>query len=215
MSETHFNCALNEWRKILRRNVLKNDVFANNMIGITGIKKGSKIIYQDEPYEVVYEQHSKTGRAGAVLRTKLRNLKTNAIINKTFQGSDKVEPLEIDSRKVQFLYSENKTYYFMNNQTYDQFELDQEIIGDFVDFLKEGFELDVFYFQDQPVSISLPIKMAFKVVESPPGIKGNTADGGSKQVIIETGAKINTPLFIKTGDMILVNTETREYAGKE
>jgi elongation factor P len=184
------------------------------MISITGVKKGSKIIYQSEPYEVVYEQHSKTGRAGAVLRTKLKNLKTGAIINKTFQGSDKVEPLEIDNRKVQFLYSEKQIYYFMDNQTYEQFELGKEVIGDLVDFLKEDSEVDVFYFKDQPVNINLPIKMAFKVIESPPGIKGNTADGGSKQVVIETGAKVNTPLFIKTGDIILVNTETREYAGK-
>lgn len=184
------------------------------MIGITSIKKGTKIIYDNEPFEVVYDQHSKTGRAGAVLRTKLKNLKTGSIINKTFQGSDKVEPLEVNNRKVQFLYSDKQTYYFMDNQSYEQFELDQEVIGDAVDFLKEGFEIDVFYFKDKPVNINLPIKMAFKVIESPPGIKGNTADGGSKQVVIETGAKINTPLFIKTGDIILVNTETKEYAGK-
>ncbi len=185
------------------------------MIGITNIKKGSKIIYNEEPFEVIYEQHSKTGRAGAVLRTKLKNLKTGSIINKTFQGSDKVEPLEIDNRKVQFLYSEKQTYYFMNNQNYEQFELDEKVIGNSVDFLKENSEIEVFYFKDQPININLPIKMAFKVTESPPGIKGNTTDGGSKQVTIETGAKINTPLFIKTGDIILINTETKEYAGKD
>jgi len=184
------------------------------MIGITQMKKGSKIVFENEPFEVIYEQHSKTGRAGAVLRTKLKNLKTGAIINKTFQGSDKVEPMDSDNRKAQFLYVENQVYYFMNNENYEQFELDQEVIGESADFLKEGAEVDVFYFQDHPVNISLPIKMAFEVIESPPGIKGNTADGGNKQVVIETGAKVNTPLFIKQGDVILVNTETKEYAGK-
>jgi elongation factor P len=184
------------------------------MIGITSIKKGSKIIYQNEPFEVIYEQHSKTGRAGAVLRSKLRNLITGAVINKTFQGSEKVEPLEIENRKAQFLYAENKLYYFMDSENFEQFELSQEVLGDSIEFLKEGSELDVFYFKDQPVNINLPIKMSFEVVEAPPGVKGNTADGGSKQVVIETGAKINTPLFIKTGDVIQVNTETREYAGK-
>lgn len=184
------------------------------MIGITGIKKGSKIIYQSEPYEVIYEQHSKTGRAGAVLRTKLKNLKNGAIINKTFQGSDKVEELEIDNRKAQFLYSKGNISYFMDSSNYEQFELGQEVIGELSDFLKEGAEVDVFYFENKPVNLNLPVKLAFKVIESPPGIKGNTADGGSKQVTIETGAKVNTPLFIKTGDIILVNTETREYAGK-
>jgi elongation factor P len=184
------------------------------MIGITSIKKGSKIVFENEPFEVIYEQHSKTGRAGAVLRTKMKNLKTGSIINKTFQGSEKVEEMEVDNRKAQFLYSEGNIFYFMNNESYEQFELDKEVIGEMTDFLKEGSELDVFYFQDKPVNINLPIKMAFEVIESPPGIKGNTADGGSKQVTIETGTKINTPLFIKQGDKILVNTETREYAGK-
>ena len=184
------------------------------MVGITSIKKGSKIVYQDEPFLVIYEQHSKTGRAGAVLRTKLQNLKTGAIINKTFQGSDKVDLMEIENRKAQFLYAENQLYYFMDSENYEQFELSQEVISDSTEFLKEGSELDVFYFKGQPINISLPIKMAFEVVESPPGIKGNTADGGNKQVVIETGAKINTPLFIKQGDIIQVNTETKEYAGK-
>ncbi len=184
------------------------------MIGITGIKKGSKIVYQNEPFEVIYEQHSKTGRAGAVLRTKLKNLITGAVINKTFQGSDKIEPLEIENRKAQFLYSEKKIYYFMDSENYEQFELSEEVLSDSIEFLKDGSDVDVFYFKDQPININLPIKMAFEVIESPPGVKGNTADGGSKQVTIETGTKINTPLFIKTGDIIQVNTETKEYAGK-
>lgn len=189
-------------------------MFFHFMIGITSIKKGSKIIFQNEPFEVIYEQHSKTGRAGAVLRTKLKNLITGAVISKTFQGSDKVEPMEIDNRESQYLYAADKIYYFMDSKTYDQFELNKDVISDSIEFLKEGAELDVFYFNDQPVNINLPIKMSFEVVESPPGVKGNTADGGSKQVTIETGAKINTPLFIKQGDIISVNTETREYAGK-
>jgi len=115
------------------------------MIGITGIKKGSKIIFENEPFEVIYEQHSKTGRAGAVLRTKLKNLKTGAVINKTFQGSDKVEGLEVDNRKAQFLYRENQTFFFMDTENFDQFELSQEVIGNSADFLKEGSEIDVFY----------------------------------------------------------------------
>ena len=140
------------------------------MIGINGIKKGSKIIYENEPFEVIYEQHSKTGRAGAVLRTKLKNLKTGAIINKTFQGSDKVKELEIDKRQAQFLYAEKETHYFMNSSDYEQFELNEEVIGNLAEFLKEGAEVDVFYFEDKPVNIILPIKLAFKVIESPPGI---------------------------------------------
>ena len=102
----------------------------------------------------------------------------------------------------------------MNNETYEQFELDKEVIGEMSEFLKEGSEIDVFYFKDQPMNVILPIKLDFEVIDSPPSIKGNTADGGSKQVTIETGAKISTPLFIKKGDRILVNTETREYAGR-
>ena len=154
------------------------------------------------------------GRMGAVLRTKLKNLETGTIINKTFQGADKVAPAEVDTKKAQYLYRDGDTFYFMDNESYEQFELDAKIIGDDSKYLKEGIEVSLLYFDGRVINIELPIKMTFEVTEAPPAIKGNTADGGSKQVTIETGAQVTTPLFIKQGDKIKVNTTTGEYAEK-
>ncbi len=181
------------------------------MLSLSEIKAGKKITVDNQPYQVMTAQHSKIGRMGAVLRTKLKNLQTGAILNKTFQGSDKVEEAEVESKKAQYLYSDDNSFYFMDNESYEQFALDKEIIGEQAEFLKENTEINILYFQNTPINIELPIKMVFEVVEAPPAVKGNTADGGSKQVTIETGAKINTPLFIKKGDKIVINTNTKEY----
>lgn len=181
------------------------------MLSISEIKKGVKIVLNKEPYLVLADQHSKTGRAGAVLRTKLKNLKDGSIINKTFQGSERAEEASIEIRKAQFLYAEGDVFNFMNNETYEQFELNREVISEQASYLKEGAEVDVYYFKGAPINIQLPIKMDFEVVEAPPGLKGNTADGGSKQVTLETGLKISTPLFIEEGDTVRVNTEKGEY----
>ena len=182
------------------------------MLSIKDIKSGKKLILEDQPYTVMTVQHSKMGRMGAVLRTKLKNLETGAILTKTFQGSDKVAEAEVDTKKAEYLYQDDTTFYFMDNTSYEQFELNEEVIGDSAKYLKEGVEVSLLYFNERPINIDLPIKMTFEVTEAPPSVKGNTADGGSKQVTIETGAQISTPLFIKTGDKIKVNTTTGEYA---
>jgi elongation factor P len=182
------------------------------MLSIKDIKSGKKLIIEDQPYTVMTVQHSKMGRMGAVLRTKLKNLETGAILTKTFQGSDKVAEAEVDTKKAEYLYQDDTTFYFMDNTTYEQFELNEKVIGDSAKYLKEGVEVSLLYFDERPINIDLPIKMTFEVTEAPPSVKGNTADGGSKQVTIETGAQISTPLFIKTGDKIKVNTTNGEYA---
>ena len=182
------------------------------MLSIKDIKSGKKLILEDQPYTVITVQHSKMGRMGAVLRTKLKNLETGAILTKTFQGSDKVAEAEVDTKKAEYLYKDGATFYFMDNTSYEQFELNEKVIGDSAKYLKEGVEVSLLYFDERPINIDLPIKMTFEVTEAPPSVKGNTADGGSKQVTIETGAQISTPLFIKTGDKIKVNTTNGEYA---
>lgn len=182
------------------------------MLTLTKIKVGTRIIVNDDPFVVLFSQHSKTGRAGAVLRTKLKNLKTGSCISKTFQGADKIEPAMIETKKAQFLYSDGDRYFFMDCRSYEQFDIDAAVIGESVKFLTEETEIDILYFDECPINIELPIKMEFEVIEAPPSIRGNTSDGGSKQVIIETGTKISTPLFIKTGDKIRINTQTGQYA---
>jgi elongation factor P len=182
------------------------------MLNLSEIKVGKKIVIEGEPFVVQFSQHSKTGRAGAVLRTKMRNLETGAIISKTFQGADKFQEAELETKKAQYLYREGDNFFFMNNETYDQFELSEKVIADNALYLVEGTEIDILYFNGKPINIELPIKLTFEVTDAPPAVKGNTADGGSKQVTIETGAKVSVPLFIKTGDVIRINTETGQYA---
>lgn len=181
------------------------------MISINSVKVGDYILFQNDPYEVIFSQHSKTGRAGAVLRTKLKNLITSAIINHTFQGSDEIVLAQLETRKAQYLYKNGDFFVFMDNENYEQFDLLDKNIGQKGHFLVEGCEIEVVYYENKAINIKLPIKMDFKVIEAPPAIKGNTASGGTKQVKIETGTKINTPLFIEEGDVVRVNTEKGQY----
>ena len=184
------------------------------MLGISKIKTGKNIVLDGEPYKVLYDEHSKMGRAGAVLRTKLRNLLTGAVLEKTFQGADKVEEADIDKTFAQFLYKEGENFVFMDSNSYEQFSLAGKVIGNLKDFLVEGTEVGIINFNGSPINVELPIKMELKVTEAPPGIKGDTASGGDKLVTLETGAKITTPLFIEKGDTIIVNTEKGEYVSR-
>lgn len=181
------------------------------MLNLSDIKTDKTISLNGEPFVVTFHQHSKTGRAGAVLRTKLRNLKTGAILDKTFQGSDKIEDAEISKTKAQYLYREGDNYFFMDNSNFEQFSLPKSVLGELTKYLIENTEAMILNFNGAPINIELPIKMEFRVVEAPPAIRGNTADGGTKQVTLETGIKVSTPLFIKEGDMVRINTETGEY----
>lgn len=184
------------------------------MLSISDIKTGKNIILNGEPFSVLYHEHSKTGRAGAVLRCRIKNLATGAVLEKTFQGADKVEEADIVQTKAQYLYHDNTGFVFMDNESYDQFALSDEGLGESKNFLIEGTEVSVLNFKDNPINIELPIKIKLKVVEAPPGIKGDTASGGGKTVTLETGLKITTPLFVKTGDEIIVNTEKGEYVSR-
>ena len=181
------------------------------MLNLSDIKTGKTISINNEPYLVIFHQHSKMGRAGAVLRTKLKNLKTGAVMERTFQGAEKIEEADISKSKAQFLYREEENYFFMDNASFEQFSLPKSVLGNLTNYLIEGTEATILNYNNTPINIELPIKMEFKVVEAPPAIRGNTADGGSKQVTLETGIKVNTPLFVKLGDVIRINTETGEY----
>ncbi|HPY08725.1 MAG: elongation factor P [Patescibacteria group bacterium] len=181
------------------------------MLNFNEIKTGRVIKVNGEPYIIIKTDHHKMGRGGAVLKTKCRNLINGSILEKTFQGVEKAEEAETQTKKANFLYKDKDEAFFMDNESYEQFSLQVEEIGDSARFLKDGTDVDVLYFEGRPVSISLPIKMEFKVVSAPPGVKGNSAGNVNKVVEIETGAKINAPMFINEGDLIRVNTDTGEY----
>lgn len=184
------------------------------MLNINEIKNGKNILWNDEPFVVLSSQHSKTGRAGAVLRTKLKNLITGALIDKTFQGSDKVDEADISKTKAQYLYKDENGYNFMDTTSYDQFSLPADVIGNLSLYMIEGMEVTVSNFNSLPVNIDLPVKVTLKVIDAPPGIKGDTASSGDKLVTLETGAKVTTPLFVETGNSIIVNTETGTYVSR-
>jgi len=184
------------------------------MLNISDLKTGTKIVQDGVPFLIVYNEHSKMGRAGAVMRTKLKNLTNGTVMEKTFQGSDKVEEADMSKSKAQFLYKENDQFNFMDNETYDQFILSEEALGDAPLYLTEGLEVTMLNFNDNPINIELPVKVTLEVTEAPPGLKGDTQSGGDKLVTVETGAKITTPLFIETGDKIIINTERCEYASR-
>jgi elongation factor P len=184
------------------------------MLSLTEIKTGKRILWNAEPYVVVEYQHSFLGRGGAVMRTKLKNLLSGAIIDYTFQDKDKVEEAEVVKSKAQFLYHTGDEYAFMNMEDYDQFTLDKSVLGPLADYLIDGTEVTMLHWNGRPLNIELPIKMTFAVSDAPPGIKGDTASGGDKVVTLETGMMLTTPLFIKTGDRVIVNTEKGTYVSR-
>lgn len=180
------------------------------MLGITDLKTGVVIDLEGSPCVVLSYQHSKMGRGGAVLRTKLRNLKTKAVFDLTFKGGDKFEEAVLNKKLCTFLYKEGVGFVFMGSD-FEQFTLTTEEIGEKWQFLKEGTEIQILFYEDNPVSLELPIKMEFEVTHTEPGVKGDTAQGGSKPATLETGAKITVPLFVKIGDVIRINTVEGTY----
>ncbi len=188
------------------------------MFGISEIKTGKNIELEGIPYTVLYHEHSKTGRAGSVLRTRIKNLVTGAVLEKTFQGAEQVKEADVSKSKAQFLFKSDtgneESYSFMDTGTYDQFSISRDALGNAANYLVEGTEISVLNFNGKPINIELPVKITLKVVEAPPGIKGNSASSGGKVVTLETGMKITTPLFINEGDEIVVNTERGEYVGR-
>ena len=181
------------------------------MLNFNEIKIGKVVKINDEPYVIIKTEHHKMARGGAVLKTKLRNLINANILERTYQGADKAEEAETQTKKTNFMYKDKEEAYFMDNDNFEQFSINLEELGEKAIFLKEGIDVNTLYFNDKPVTIDLPIKMEFKVISAPPGVKGNSAGNVNKQVELEGGAKINVPMFINEGDVIRINTDTGEY----
>ncbi|MEI8360575.1 MAG: elongation factor P [bacterium] len=181
------------------------------MLSISEIKLGKLLLVSGEPYAVIKADHHKMGRGGAVLKVKLKNVISGNVLEKTFQGNDKAEPATTEKRKANYLYKDDTNAYFMDNTSYEQFELPLEQIGSKIKFMKDNTDIDVMYFQDKPVAIDLPIKINLKVVSAPPGVRGNSAGNVQKTVTLETGHEISVPMFIEEDDIIRINTDTEEY----
>ncbi|MFW6381113.1 MAG: elongation factor P [Bacillota bacterium] len=181
------------------------------MISTNDFNTGLTIELEGQVYQVDEFQHSKSGRGGAFVRTKLRNLEEGYTINKTFRANEKVERAHLDKRKMKFLYWDGGSYVFMDNQTYEQIELPEEQIEDKKDYLKENMDLEILMYQGRPIEINLPTFVELKVEKAPPGVKGDTVSGGTKTVTLETGREVQVPLFIERGEVIKVDTRNGEY----
>ncbi len=181
------------------------------MYEITDLKVGTAIALDGEPYRVAWNQFSKTGRQGGVMAVKLKNLRNGKVLPKTFQGADKIQPAEILMKKAQFLYKDSNGFNFMNLEDFEQFSLSEEAVGAAGRFLQDGEEYDLMYFDGTPINVNLPIKMEFTVSETMPGVRGDTASGGSKPATLDCGITVQVPLFINEGEKIRVNTETLGY----
>ncbi len=181
------------------------------MLGITDLKTGTKLTIDGDPYVVISYSHSKMGRGGAVVKTKMKNLRTGSTIDRTFQGADKVEEADLSRKPATYLYSDENDAYFMDTESFEQFSFPISKIGEQKNFLVENTNVDILYFGSEPLNIELPIKMSFKVVSAPPAVKGNSAGSITKKVTLETGAIVDAPIFIKEGDSIVVNTQDSSY----
>lgn len=181
------------------------------MLSLNEIKTGKIIQVNNEPYVILKTDHHKMGRGGAVLKVKLKNLINGNMLDKTFQGNDKAEEADTSKKKANYMYKDENSANFMDNETYEQFTLPLDVIGDKIKFMKDGTDVDILYFAGNPVALDLPIKVELKVISAPPGVKGNSAGNVMKQVDLETDVTISTPLFVNEGDIIRVNTDTGEY----
>jgi len=181
------------------------------MLSINDLKVGTIFKYEDAPYQVLKASHLKMGRGSAVLQTKIKNLKTGNNLEKNFKSSEKFESADIEKKKADYLYRDGDKCYFMDEE-YEQFFLSAELIQDELEFIKESSAVDIIYFSGSPIGVELPPKVELKVVEAPPAVRGDTAQGSvTKLIKLETGAEVQAPIFIKDGDIVKINTETGEY----
>jgi elongation factor P len=182
------------------------------MLNFNQLERGIMIVIDGQPYEILETSHMFKGRGHSVLQVKLKNLITGNVISRTFHPSDAFEEAEISKSEAKFIYNHRGKFVFseMENACL-RFELTEEQVGDSSKFLKANQIVEILKFKDKIINISIPIKIQLKVVEAPPGVKGERSEAGTKLIVLETGAQINAPLFIEQGDIIEINTDTNEY----
>jgi len=182
------------------------------MASTSDIRKGLCIKYNNDIYKIIDFQHVKPGKGPAFVRTKLKSVSTGKVLDNTFSAGHKIEEVRVETHKFQFLYNDGDTYHFMNNADYSQIQLEKNYL-DNSDLMKEGeiVTIQINTEDDSPLSVDLPAHVILEVSSTEPGIKGNTATNAIKPAIVETGAKINVPLFINEGDKIRIDTESGQY----
>lgn len=181
------------------------------MIDVNELRKGVTFEYDGNLYRVLDYHHHKPGRGNATIRVRAMNLRTGSNLDMTYQSGDRVQDIRLDYHNVQYLYTDGQFYYFMDQDTYEQPALSKELIGDTADYLKEGLDIKLTFYQGEPLDIELPLTIDMEVVEADPSVRGDTATGVTKRVVTETGLQVQVPGFIEVGDRIRVNTSTGAY----
>ncbi len=181
------------------------------MISVNDFKTGVTIELDGQAYQVVEFQHVKPGKGAAFVRAKLKNVKSGGSIEKTFRGGEKVHRAHLDRREMQYLYNDGDDYVFMDNENYEQISISPEAMGDGVKWLLENMNIQVLFFQGNIIGIELPNFVELEVVDTEPSVKGDTATGATKNATLETGATVQVPLFVNTGDKLRIDTRTGEY----
>lgn len=184
------------------------------MIDAGELRKGIAIELGGKIYYVIEYHHIKMGRGSAQIRLRLRDIRGGNVIERSFQANEKFAPAFLEHRPVQYLYNDGNLYYFMDNENYEQMTLNAAQMGDGIDYLKEGLNIEILAHKGEVVSVELPVAVELQVTYTEPGFKGNTATGATKAATLETGVTVQVPLFVNIGDTIRVDTRTREYLEK-
>ena len=176
-----------------------------------GLRKGLTIELDNELVRVTDYQHIKQGRGSAFVRVTMRNLRTGSTTERTFQAGSRFNVARLERQTIQFLYHDDDGYHFMDTESYEQFSLPAETLGDAVNYLKENEAIDLLTYQDKPIDVELPVTATLRIAQTDPGFRGDTATGGNKPATLETGLVVTVPLFLNEGDLVKVDTRTGQY----
>lgn len=182
------------------------------VISASDFRKGTKVLYRDEPYMVLDYQHVKPGKGGAYVRTKLKSLMSGLVLEETFRVDEKFHTPDLVNKEMQYLYVDGTLYHFMDQDSFEETILNKDQIADILDYLREQAIYTVLYFSGRPIAVNPPLFMELEITQAPPGVRGDTAQGGAtKPATLETGFVVSVPLFVEEGDIIKIDTRTGEY----
>jgi elongation factor P len=181
------------------------------VISTADFRNGSRLELDGEPFYIVEFQHVKPGKGGAFVRTKLKSYTTGNVIDRTFRSGERFEEPDLEERTMQFLYAAGDSYTFMDTENFEQFTYEKKQLGENADLLKENMVVKILVYEHRPIAVELPIFIELKVVDAEPGVRGDTASGGTKPAVVETGAVIKVPLYMEVGETIKIDTRTRQY----
>jgi elongation factor P len=184
---------------------------ADPVISTNQFRTGMTIRYEGDTYRIVDFQHVKPGKGGAFVRTKLKNVTTGRVVERTFRPEQKFDQVRTESRGMTYLYEDPDQVVFMDAQSYEQLALPKSVLEDKLDLMTVNMEVELLFMDEQAFDVELPVFVDLEVTETAPGVRGDTVSGGSKSATLETGASVQVPLFIETGDVIRIDTRTREY----